>query len=62
MEFEKINYEELKLKPEDKVEQSIIYTKNNDSNNSEVKISKKETKRAVKELSTKNKSNDGIER
>lgn len=66
MKFDKINYEEEILKDDDKINKTIIYIKNNDSNKSQVKISEKEVKKAVKVLSRQNKqlqkTDNGLER
>ncbi len=55
MKFEKVDYEQSKLKEEDKVSSSLIGIRLNQNNKSKVEISEKQAKKSTKVLSRLNK-------
>ena len=55
MNFEKVDYEQSKLKAEDKVSSSLIGKRLNQNNKSKVEISEKQAKKSTKVLSRLNK-------
>ena len=55
MKFEKVDYEQSKLKAEDKVSSSLIGKRLNQINKSKVEISEKQAKKSTKVLSRLNK-------
>ncbi len=55
MKFEKVDYEQSKLKPEDKVSSSLIGKRLNQNNKSKVEITEKQAKKSTKVLSRLNK-------
>lgn len=55
MRFEKVDYDQLKLKKEDKVSSSLIGRKLNQNNKSKVEITEKQAKKSTKVLSRLNK-------
>ena len=55
MRFEKVDYDQLKLKKEDKVSTSLIGRKLNQNNKSKVEITEKQAKKSTKVLSRLNK-------
>ncbi len=55
MKFKKVDYEQSKLKEEDKVSSSLIGKRLNQNNKSKVEISEKQAKKSTKVLSRLNK-------
>ena len=55
MKFEKVDYEQSKLKAEDKVNSSLIGKRLNQHSKSKVEISEKQAKKSTKVLSRLNK-------
>ena len=55
MKFEKVDYEQSKLKAEDKINSSLIGKRLNQNNKSKVEISEKQAKKSTKVLSRLNK-------
>lgn len=55
MRFEKVDYDQLKLKKEDKVSSSLIGRKLNQNNKFKVEITEKQAKKSTKVLSRLNK-------